>query len=109
MMTWRIDFTKAAGKDINHLHEPAKSHVYAALDKVAQNPLPCSEGGYGKPLGRRRDGNLTGYLKIKLKGDGLRIVYRLERTEHAMTIIVVSVRDDNAVYKEAIRRITMSR
>lgn len=103
-MVWRIEFTKAAAKDVSRLREPAKSHVYAMLNKVAENPLPFTEGGYGKPLGHKRDGNLTGYLKVKLKGDGLRAVYRLERTEQSMTI-VVSVRDDNAVYKEALRRI----
>ena len=104
-MTWRIEFTKAAAKDVERLHEPAKSHVFGMLSKVAQNPLPFTEGGYGKPLGHKRDGNLTGYLKVKLKGDGLRAVYRLERTERAMTVVVVSVRDDNAVYKEAVRRV----
>ncbi|PLS31907.1 toxin RelE [Bifidobacterium margollesii] len=104
-MTWKLTFTKAAKKDIEHLREPAKSHVHAMLTKVAENPLPFTEGGYGKPLGHKRDGNLTGYLKVKLRGDGLRAVYRLERTEHAMLVVVVSVRDDNAVYKEAVRRI----
>lgn len=104
-MAWRIEYTKAAAKDVAGLREPAKSHVKAMLDKVAENPLPFTEGGYGKPLGHKRDGNLTGYLKVKLKGDGLRVVYRLERAEHAMTVVVVSVRDDNAVYREASRRI----
>ncbi|NEG90018.1 type II toxin-antitoxin system RelE family toxin [Bifidobacterium aerophilum] len=104
-MAWRIEFTKEAAKDVSRLREPAKSHVYSILKKVAENPLPFTEGGYGKPLGHKRDGNLTGYLKVKLKGDGLRAVYRLERTEHAMIVVVVSIRDDNAVYKEAARRI----
>ncbi|KAA8830133.1 type II toxin-antitoxin system RelE family toxin [Bifidobacterium tissieri] len=105
-MAWRIEFTKAAAKDVERLREPAKSHVYAMLTKVSENPLPFTEGGYGKPLGHKRGGNLTGYLKVKLKGDGLRAVYRLERTEHAMVVVVVSIRDDNAVYKEAARRIS---
>lgn len=105
-MVWRIEFTKDAAKDVNKLREPSKSHVYAMLNKVAENPLPFTEGGYGKPLGHKRDGNLTGYLKVKLKGDGLRVVYRLERMEQTMIIIVVSVRDDNTVYKEAVRRIS---
>lgn len=49
--------------------------------------------------------NLTGLLKIKLRGDGIRVVYRLERRERAMTIIVVGIRDDDAVYGEAAKRI----
>ena len=62
MMVWNIEFTKEAQKDIRKLREPSKSHVNEAINKVAQNPLPFTEGGYGKPLGHKRDGNLTGYL-----------------------------------------------
>jgi mRNA interferase RelE/StbE len=102
---WNILFTKVAEKDVRKLKEPVKSHVHAVLNRVAQNPLPLIEGGYGKPLGNKQDNNLTGYLKVKLRGDGLRVVYRLERTEHAMTVIVISVRDDAAVNKEAARRL----
>ena len=54
-------------------------------------------------------GNLAGYLKVKLKGNGLRAVYRLERTEETMLVAVVSIRDDNTVYKEAARRIRKHR
>ncbi|WP_346427461.1 type II toxin-antitoxin system RelE/ParE family toxin [Bifidobacterium sp. SO4] len=90
---------------MERLREPAKSHVRTMLVKVAENPLPFTEGGYGKPLGHKRDGNLTGYLKVKLRGDGLRVVYRLERTAGSMVVIIVSVRDDGTVYKEAVRRI----
>lgn len=68
MMVWNIEFTKEAQKDIRKLREPSKSHVNEAINKVAQNPLPFTEGGYGKPLGHKRDGNLTGYLKVKLRG-----------------------------------------
>lgn len=70
MMVWNIEFTKEAQKDIRKLREPSKSHVNEAINKVAQNPLPFTEGGYGKPLGHKRDGNLTGYLKVKLRGGG---------------------------------------
>lgn len=102
---WKVLYTKAAAKDIKRLREPIISHVRAAVDKVSESPLPFTEGGYGKPLGNKRNHNLTGLLKVKLRGDGIRIVYRLERTEREMIVIVVSVRDDNAVYEEAARRI----
>lgn len=59
MMVWNIEFTKEAQKDIRKLREPSKSHVNEAINKVAQNPLPLTEGGYGKPLGHKRDGNLN--------------------------------------------------
>ena len=102
---WEVRYTKASRRDIRRLGEPVVSHVYSAIEKVRSNPLPVTEGGYGKPLGNRHGNNLTGLLKIKLRGDGIRIVYRLERRERALTVIVVSVRDDDAVYREAGRRI----
>lgn len=102
---WKYHFTDKAAADMASLGEPRRSHAYKALNRVCFNPLPQSEGGYGKPLGNKAGLNLSGLLKIKLRGDGLRIVYRLERREHSMLVIVVSVRDDMAVYREAARRI----
>ena len=43
-------------------------------------------------------------MKVKLKSDGIRIVYKLERIEHAMRIVVIGVRSDDAVYREAQKR-----
>ena len=50
--------------------------------------------------------NLTGLFKIKLKGSGLRIVYKLEQTDldNIIKIIVISVRQDNEVYEIAAKR-----
>lgn len=102
---WKILYIKEAKKDLKKLREPILSHVRTAIEKVSQNPLPFTEGGYGKPLGNKHGSNLTGLFKVKLRGDGIRIVYRLERTEHEMTVVIISVRDDNAVYSEAAKRI----
>ena len=78
--------------------------VRKAIDRVALNPLPQSEGGYGKPLGNRGGRNLAGLLKIKLRGSGLRVVYGLRREEGAMVVVVVGVRADDEVYEAAARR-----
>jgi mRNA interferase RelE/StbE len=43
-------------------------------------------------------------LKIKLRGEGIRIVYKLIRTETKMLVIVVGVRKDEEVYEIAQRR-----
>lgn len=48
---------------------------------------------------------MSGYYKIKLKNAGYRVVYRLIIEGDIMQIIVISIRDDEAVYKEAERRI----
>ena len=98
-------YTKVSRKGIRCLKEPVVSHVYAAIEKISSNPLPITEGGDGKPLGNKHGSNLTGLLNIKLRGGGVRVVYRLERHEHAMTIVIVSVRDNDAVYREAAKRI----
>ena len=79
MIRWTEKWLPEARDDMKKLGEPRKSHVYKAIKKVRANPLPQSEGGYGKPLGNRSGNNLTGLLKVKLRKDGIRIAYRLER------------------------------
>jgi mRNA interferase RelE/StbE len=75
-----------------------------AIEKVSHNPLPSTEGGYGKPLGNKNIANLTGLLKIKIKNPGIRVVYRLVRENKTMKIVVIAIRDDNYVYREAQKR-----
>ena len=74
--------------------------------KVAQNPRPQSEGGYGKPLGNKGGNDLTGLLKIKYRDIGIRVVYKLVEDEltHEMFILVISARADNEVYDIAGKR-----
>ena len=103
-MSWSITFHKAAIHDVENLDGSCKAQVVKAIQKVAENPLPYTEGGYGKPLGNKDNTNLTGCLKIKLKKAGLRVVYRLVRTKQEMNIIVISIRSDSEVYKLAEKR-----
>mgnify|MGYP003562768261 FL=1 len=104
MIRWTEKWLPEARDDMKKLGEPRKSHVYKAIKKVRANPLPQSEGGYGKPLGNRSGNNLTGLFKVKLRKDGIRIAYRLERVQHQMLIIIVGVRDENEVYNMAAQR-----
>jgi len=78
-------------------------NLYKSILRTAQNPLPKQQGGYGEPLGNKSGINLTGFLKIKLRGIGLRIVYKLDEPD--MLIIVAAAREDEEVYKEAFKRI----
>jgi mRNA interferase RelE/StbE len=68
-----------------------------------------NEGGYGKPLGNKGGTDLTGFLKIKLRGSGLRVVYKLVHTESEMLIVVVGARADNEVYETAEQKLQSSR
>ena len=104
MKRWEVSFTDEAKKDRAALDVSVRSQVNKAIRKVSQNPLPKSEGGYGEPLGNKRGKNLTGLLKIKLKKLGIRVVYRLVRTNEVMKIIVVAARADDEVYEVAAKR-----
>ncbi len=55
--------------------------------------------------GNHASASLSGLCKIKLRGLGYRVVYQLIREGEVMRIIVVSIRDDEAAYREAERRI----
>ena len=105
-MKWDVQFLPEADKDLDSLSKSQQALVKKALAKVRENPLPQSEGGYGKPLGHKRGLNLTNHLKIKLRGAGIRIVYKLVKTDSQMLIIVVGVREDDEVYEIAHTRRT---
>lgn len=105
MSQWEIEYIPAALEDLRSLDRSQQLQVLKAIEKVSANPLPNSEGGLGKPLGSHSGANLTGYLKIKLLKLGLRVVYRVVRENNVMRIIIISVRDDETVYKLAKDRI----
>lgn len=92
---WTDKYLKEAEKDISKLDPKIREIVFAGITKVLQNPLPTTEGGYGKLLGNKRGGNLTGFFKIKFKDINIRVVYTLVRDVKVMNIVVVSLRDDN--------------
>jgi mRNA interferase RelE/StbE len=104
MTTWTVDYSEEAKADIKILDNSQTKQVIKAIDKVSQNPLPQNEGGYGKPLGNKQSKSLTGLLKIKLLKLGIRVVYKLIRTDEVMKIIVVAARADDEVYDIAYKR-----
>ncbi|MCL1832774.1 MAG: type II toxin-antitoxin system RelE/ParE family toxin [Oscillospiraceae bacterium] len=104
-MKWKLLYLNEVTNDLSNLDNSVKSRVRKSIEKVAQNPLPKSEGGYGKPLGNVDGINLTGCSKIKLLGVGLRVVYKIQRTDNEMKVIIISARSDNEVYIEAEKRV----
>lgn len=103
-MKWKIEFIKEAQRDLKRLDPYNRRMILKAIDKTADRPLPPPDG-IGKPLGNHADSKLSGYYKIKLRNLGYRVVYKLVMGKNVMRIIVISIRDDEAVYKEADRRI----
>ena len=103
---WEVIYLPEAEKDLKKLNRNQQIEVVKAITKVSQNPLPNYRNGYGKPLTNKRDTNLKGYLKIKLKKSGIRIVYRLiEISENQMIIIIIGARQQFQVYDQAVKRI----
>lgn len=103
-MIWNVEFLKEAEKDMKKLDRSMQIQVLKGIKKVSQNPLPVDEGGYGKPLGNKSGTKLTNLMKIKFRNIGIRVVYKIERIDEIMKIVVVSARTDDQVYKEAAKR-----
>ena len=101
-MSWKLSYLPEAEKDLKALDGSQRILVLKAIKKVQQNPLPAEENGYGKSLGNYGSTWLAGLLKIKLRAAGLRVVYKLQRTESEM--LVIGVRADEEVYDVASKR-----
>ena len=104
-MSWVVKYLPEAEKDLKDLDGSQRILVLKAIKKVQQNPLPQAEGGYGKPLGNKSGNDLHGFLKVKLKAAGLRIVYKTVKVDDEMLIIVIGTRADDEVYDIASKRI----
>ena len=103
-MGWEIEYIKEAQRDLKRLDPYNRKLILKAIGKTAERPLP-PPNGIGKPLGNHASSKLSGFYKIKLKDLGYRVVYQLIQEGNRMRVIVISVRDDEEVYKEAERRI----
>lgn len=103
-MKWTVEFIKEAQKDLKRLDPYNQKIILKAISKTAERPLPPPDG-IGKPLGNHASANLSGFYKIKLRDLGYRVVYSLEIKDGVMKIIIISVRADEEVYKEAEKRI----
>lgn len=103
-MEWKIEYIKEAQRDLKNLDPYNRKLILKAIQKTALRPLPPPDG-IGKSLGNHSATKLSGYYKIKLRDLGYRVVYGLVRENNVMKVIVISIRDDELVYKEAERRI----
>jgi mRNA interferase RelE/StbE len=104
-MKYNIKYRPEAIKDLSELDNSVRLIVKKAIENAADAPLPKAEGGKGKPLGNKYGINLTNFLELKLKRSGIRIIYKLERSEQVMNIIVIGARSDFEVFITAKNRI----
>ena len=100
---WIYKFSKLSQKDMQKIDRQIELRVYNVLDRVILNPLPKSEGGYGNPLHKP----LQNCFKIKLKADGVRVTYKIDREHKEIHIIVIGPRNDNEAYDETERRLAL--
>jgi mRNA interferase RelE/StbE len=108
-MSWNVVYLPEALDDFRALDGSQRLLVRKAIEKLRTNPLPETEGGYGKWLGNKSGAKLAGFLKVKLRGAGLRIVYQLKRVDDHVLIIVIGAREDSEVYGIAEKRIHRGR
>ncbi|MCL2095711.1 MAG: hypothetical protein FWH10_02265 [Oscillospiraceae bacterium] len=66
-MKYDIKYNCEVEKDLKAFNLTQRKQIRKSIEKVSENPLPKSEGGYGKPLGNKFGLNLTGLCKITLK------------------------------------------
>ena len=104
-MNWEVVYLPEAKEDLRALDGSQRLLIMKAIEKLKRNPLPETEGGYGKWLGNKNGTNLAGFLKVKRRGPGLRIVYQLLRVEDRVLIVVIGAREDSEVYDIANSRI----
>lgn len=104
-MSFEIKYHHEAVKDLQKLDGSQRKLVLKAILKVATNPYPKNEGGFGKPLGNKSSNNLKNYLEIKLRKEGIRVIYSIVREKNNMYIIVIGARSDDEVYNIASKRI----
>lgn len=71
-MKWRVEYLKAALRDLERLDPYNRRLILKAIQKTAERPLPPPDG-IGKPLGNHASAKLSGFYKIKLKSLGYRV------------------------------------
>ena len=90
--------------DFANLPKNQQKIIARMIGRLMENPRPKTKGGYGIPLGNKGGNDLTGLLEGKLRGAGLRIIYRLDGQD-AMEIVAVGAREDDEIYGIAARRL----
>ena len=62
-MNWQVEWLDEAKKDMRKLGKAEQIQVLKGIEKVRTNPLPTSQGGYGKPLLNAERTKLSAYIK----------------------------------------------
>lgn len=97
----KLSFFSNVGAELNKLDGSQLKYIIKALERIQE-----SNGDIGEPL----RGDLQGYKKVKLRKDGLRIVFKkVENKIIVANIVTIGKRENKMVYEEAIRRLLGNR
>ena len=93
---YKLEFHEDALEEWHRLDGSVKENFRNLLrSRLDQPHVPGSE----------LKGQLKGYYKIKLRAQGYRLVYSVRDDVMVVTVIVVDKREDENVYRSAIRRL----
>lgn len=94
---YRISFNEWSADEYKSLDGHQKSLIDKGLNKIKMRGIECGEA---------LTGDLQSCRKIKLKKEGLRIVFRkIENNIEIIEIVAIGKRDKKNVYKKSSKRI----
>jgi len=94
---YRLAFVPSAWAEWQALDGSVKEPMRKLLKKRLDNPhVP----------GGALHGELSGYYKIKLRKQGIRLVYGVEDALLLVMVMAVDKREDNVAYRSAVSRLT---
>ena len=100
---FEVRLHKAAAKEYEKL-----DHSVVQLVDKALAELEIRADEIGKPLGKKRNVNLTGCKEIKLRDAGIRIVFTVIKEQvfvlRLVIVFVIDERDDDYVFRLAGKR-----
>ncbi len=98
-MKYKNFFHPDAAQELDSLDNREKLLVLKQINKLSMMP------GQGKELGNKHGLDLSGYRKIYVDREKIRIVYKIVEEKILIQIIAIGKRDSLKVYKKAATRI----
>jgi mRNA interferase RelE/StbE len=89
-------FLPEAAKELDRLDKAVRTKLLLKLEERLENPEVESA---------RLSGELSSCFKIKLKREGVRLVYQVDNFKVIVTVISIGKREESAVYRDATKRL----
>ncbi len=96
---FRLLFKASAYQEFKALDKSVKLKVAAQLLKIQANPLT------GEPFGNRMGVDLTGFRRVCVDRERMRIIWQVNASEVTVLVIGIGPRDKGEVYLTVARRL----